>query len=72
MLQAARRVCGFVFEVEINASSVEARERQRDQMRIGAALKIRFDFLNGFVRPVSLLGIHRFIVQQLRVAPAHG
>lgn len=62
MLQAAGRMRRFVFEVKINTCCVEARQWQRNQMRIGTALKIRFDFLDGLVRPVALFACHDEIV----------
>jgi hypothetical protein len=61
MFEAARRVTGLVLEVQFDAR--QAGQFQRDQMGVGAALKIRFDNADRFTGPVTVIAHYQVLFE---------
>lgn len=52
VLEAARRVGGLVFQVEVNACARQAGQWQRNQVRVGTALVVGLNQCDGVVQPI--------------------
>ena len=54
MLQASRRVCRLILQVEIDAGGSHAWQLELDQMRVGGSREVRVDAVHRFPDPGSL------------------
>ncbi|MCY1361571.1 hypothetical protein D9M69_482410 [compost metagenome] len=67
MLEAARGVAGLILEIQLDAW--KTRQRQGDQVGVGAALEIGFDDPNRFAGPLSVVAHDGFLVVSGRSRP---
>ncbi|MNM38498.1 hypothetical protein D3C81_492550 [compost metagenome] len=67
MLEAAGGMAGFILEVQLDAR--KTRQRQGDQVGVGAALEIGFDDPDRFAGPLSVVAHDGFLVVSGRSRP---
>ncbi|MNK94002.1 hypothetical protein D3C87_1141920 [compost metagenome] len=67
VLETARGVAGFILEVQLDAR--KTRQRQGDQVGVGAALEIGFDDPDRFAGPLSVVAHDGFLVESGRSRP---
>ena len=67
MLEAAGGMARLILEVQLDAR--KTRERQWDQVGVGAALKVGFNNPDGFAGPLSVVAHGDFLVGSARNLP---